>query len=335
MDLTTDCMGLKLATPLVVGAGPLGSELSGLRRIEDSGGAAVVLWSLFEEQISHDQDELDFYLQYGTERFPESLTYFPRSPEYHTGPEEYLNYISDAKKAVDIPIIASLNGFSSGGWISMAKQMQQAGADALELNIYFLATNPDITSQQVEQAYIDALLAVRRNVTVPVAIKLSPFFSAFASLARKLSEAGADGLVLFNRFLQPDIDLAELEVRPRLVLSNPAESRLPMRWVGILYGATKSSLIASSGLHSGQDVAKMILAGADAVQVCSILLKEGIEHLKTLRAELEEFMLLKQYDSLSQMKGVMSSRTLSEPAAFERANYMKTLSSFGRTMTFE
>ena len=335
MDLSTNYMGLSLPNPVIVAASPLSTELSNLRRMEDAGAGAVVLWSLFEEQMAHEEDELDFYMQYGTERFPESLTYFPRSTEYHTGPDEYLSYISRAKEAVDIPVIASLNGVSSGGWTETARQIQQAGADALELNIYFLPTNPNVQGEEVENAYLDALEAVRRNISMPVAMKLSPFFSALGSLARRFGDAGANGLVLFNRFYQPDIDLHDLEVRPKLVLSTREESRLPMRWIAILYGNVNCSLAASSGIQTGEDVAKMVLSGADAVQVCSVLLREGIDYLRTLRTELEEVMRVKHYDSISQMKGVMSSRTLSEPAAFERANYMKTLSSFGRTMTFE
>ncbi|MHC4981914.1 MAG: dihydroorotate dehydrogenase-like protein [Planctomycetota bacterium] len=335
MDLTTRYMQLELSCPLVPSASPLSKQIDNIRKMEDAGAGAVVLWSLFEEQIEHEASELDHYLQYGTERFAESLSYFPEPAEFHLGPEEYLDHIAKAKQAVDIPIIASLNGVSTGGWISYAKQIEQAGADALELNVYFIPTDPAVTAQQVEDVYASALEAVKSNVSVPVAMKLSPFFSSTAAMARRLDDAGADALVLFNRFYQPDIDVGELEVVPTLELSTTFEQRLPLRWIAILHGKVKASLAATTGVRSGEDAAKMILAGADVVMMCSALLENGIDHLAAVREGLIRVMEQKQYESVERMKGVMSQRKCAEPAAFERANYIKALNSYGPTATLE
>ena len=335
MDLSTNYMGLQLSNPLVASASPLSREIADIRRLEDAGASAVVLWSLFEEQLEHDATELDYYLEYGAERFAESTSYFPHVSEYKLGPDQYLEHIALAKEAVDIPIIASLNGISTGGWISCAKQIAQAGADGIELNVYYIPTDPKLTSERVENVYVSVLQAVKASVSIPVAMKLSPYFSATAGVLTRLDEVGADALVLFNRFYQPDIDLGTLEVAPDLVLSRPADGRLPMRWIAILYGRIQASLAATSGIHSAEDVAKMILAGADVTMMASALLLNGIEHLTTVREGLAEVLDQKGYASVSEMKGVLSQQRCAEPAAFERANYMKTLSSFGGTATLE
>ena len=329
MDLSTNYLGLTLRSPLAVSSCPLAHELHNLRRMEDAGAGAVVLWSLFEEQIEHDAKEVDFYLEYGTERFAESITYFPKPHEYKYDSEQYLEYIAKAKKTVDIPIIASLNGVSTSGWVQYAQKMQQAGADAIELNIYFLPTDPMLTSRRVEETYFYILKTVKAAVTIPVSMKLSPFFSSMANMATSLATSGADGLVLFNRFYQPDIDVQNLEVVPNVVLSTSADCRLPQRWVAILYGKTKAHLAASSGIHTATDVAKVLLAGADVAMVCSSLLINGIEHLGTLRKGLEGIMEQGGYESVSQMRGVMSQKSCPDPAAFERANYMQALTHYG------
>jgi len=329
MDLSTDYMGLKLASPLVPSASPLSRDLDNIRKMADQGAAAVVLWSLFEEQIEHEAAELDHYLQYGTEMFAEAITYFPQPQQYELGPDAYLQHITQAKKAVDIPIIASLNGVSAKGWTSYARRMQDAGADALELNVYYIPTDPALTSARVEQVYFDVLAAVKSTVSVPVAMKLSPYFSSTAAMLKRLDEAGADALVMFNRFYQPDIDTHELEVRPGLVLSTSADSRLPLRWVAIMYGKLRASLAATGGIHTADDAAQMILAGADVTMMCAALLTNGIEHLAAVRDGLVDYMKQKGYESVGQMKGILSQQKCPEPSAFERANYMKSLRSFG------
>ncbi len=335
MDLSTTYMRLKLSSPLVPSASPLSRSVDNLKRMEQAGAGAVVLWSLFEEQIQHDARELDFYMLYGTERFAESLTYFPQPAEYHLAPEQYLAHVARAKAAVKIPIIASLNGISPGGWVQYARKMEDAGADALELNVYFIPTDPRLTSERVESVYLAVLAAVKACVSIPVAMKLSPYFSSTANFVTRLDQAGADALVLFNRFYQPDINLDDLEVQPNLVLSSPSENRLPMRWMAILHGKLRASLAAGTGIQTAEDVVKMIMAGADATMLCSCLLRNGIDHLATLHQGVSDIMQAKEYDSISQMKGVLSQRKCPEPAAFERANYMKTIGTFGPTMTLE
>ncbi len=335
MDLFTAYMGLKLRTPLVLSASPLSRDTDTVKRMVDAGASAVVMWSLFEEQIAHEESELEHYLEYGTERFAESLTYFPHVSQYKTGPEQYLDHLSALKEAVDVPVIGSLNGVSAGGWISYARRMQDAGADALELNVYFLPTSPDATSETVEDAYLAVLRAVKSAVDIPVAMKLSPYFSATTAMARKLEQAGADALVLFNRFYQPDIDVDNLEAVPTLELSRPYDSRLPMRWISILRPHLQCSLAATTGIHTGGDAAKMLLAGADVTMLCSALLTGGDKRLAAVKAELTEVMERVGYESVSQMKGVMSHAKSAEPGAFERANYMKALNSFGWTPTRE
>ena len=335
MDLTTTYMGMKLPSPLVPSASPLSRDISNIRRMADAGAGAVVLWSLFEEQIEREAEELDFYLQYGADRWAESLTYFPKPSEYRSTPDEYLDHIAKARRAVDIPIIASLNGISAGWWDSWARKVEQAGADAIELNAYFIPTDPGLTPAQVEDVYLRALEAVKGAVSIPVAMKLSPFFSSIAGMARALSDAGADALVLFNRFYQPDIDIANLEVTPSLVLSDSADNRLPLRWIAILHGKLKASLAATTGIHTAEDVAKMILAGADVTMMCAALLQHGIERLSAVREGLMRIMEGKEFESVAQMKGLLSQRNCAEPAAFERANYMKAINRFGLTATRE
>jgi dihydroorotate dehydrogenase (fumarate) len=333
MNLTTDYLGLKLRSPLVVSASPLSEDLDNLKRMEDAGAAAVVLYSLFEEQLRQDRLELHQNLQQGTESFAESLTYFPDAGEYHLGPEEYLKHIAAAKKATRIPIIASLNGSSAGGWTDYAKQIQQAGADALELNIYYIPTDLDLAGAVVEENYLNILKAVKANVTIPVAVKLSPFFSNFANMAKRLDQAGANGLVLFNRFYQPDIELESLEVKPNILLSTPMAMRLPLRWIALLHGKLKASLAATSGIHRASDALKMLMVGADVTMLCSTIIRHGIPQIALIERELVDWLEEHEYESVSQLKGSLSQKNCAEPAAFERAQYMKALTSFALPRT--
>jgi dihydroorotate dehydrogenase (fumarate) len=317
-----------LKNPLVCSASPFTHTLNGFRRLEDVGIAAIVMHSLFEEQIVGEEKELDFLTTQGTESFAEALSYFPRPDHFVMGPDEYLKLIGDAKKAVKIPVIASLNGVSTGGWVEYARKIQQAGADALELNIYYLATDPFQPGEAVERNYVEVLKTVRSQVRIPVALKLSPYFSNLANIARRLDEAGADGLVLFNRFYQPDLDLEKLEVWPHVELSTSTEMRLPLRWIGILYGRVKCSLAATTGIHTPQDLLKVVMAGADAAMVCSALYRYGTGHVGTLLEGVEKWMEEHGYASVAEMKGTLSQKSVAEPAAYERANYMKTIHSF-------
>jgi dihydroorotate dehydrogenase (fumarate) len=325
LDLTTRYLGLNLRTPLVASASPLSQEISSIRQLEDAGASAVVLYSLFEEQLRQESLELDFYLNEGTESFAESLSYFPESSEYNLGPDEYLEHIRKAKAAVNVPIIASLNGSSVGGWIQYATQIEEAGADALECNVYWIVADPNTTSAEVEQHYIDILEAVKTAVHIPVAIKLSPFFSNFANMAKRLDAAGADALVLFNRFYQPDIDLDTLELTPRVLLSTPQAMRLPLTWIGILHGKVKANLAATSGIHGAEDVIKLLMVGADVTMLCSTLLRNGINHLRSIEQGIRQWMESHEYDSVKQMKGSMSQLRCSDPSAFERAQYMRAV----------
>jgi len=328
MDLTTTYMGLKLKNPLVPSASPLGRDVSTVKRMEDFGAAAVVLESLFEEQIRHESFEMDHFLSQGTESFAEATSYFPDSDMYTFGPDEYLAHIQKCKKAVNIPVIASLNGVSNGGWTEYARNMQDAGADALELNSYFLATDMNKSPQEIEDNYIDVLKSVKKAVTIPVALKLSPYFTSLSYMAKKFDEVGVDALVLFNRFYQPDIDLENLEVVPNLVLSTSESRRVPLRWIAILYGKIKANMAATSGVHTAEDVLKMIMVGADVTQLCATLFQNGIEHIKTLVEGMNQWMEEHEYESVKQMKGSMSHKSVAEPAAFVRANYMKVLKSY-------
>jgi dihydroorotate dehydrogenase (fumarate) len=328
MDLSTTYMGLKLKNPIVPSASPLSQKVDTVKAMEDAGAAAVVVYSLFEEQITHESGELDHYLANHTESFAEALNYFPAQDEFKTGPYQYLDHIANLKKAVNIPIIGSLNGVSNGGWVKYAQNIEQAGADALELNIYYVATNPLLTSAEVEKMYVETLKAVKSNVKIPVAIKLSPFFSSMSNMAQQLDQAGADALVLFNRFYQPDFDLEKLEVIPNLMLSTNWEMRLPLRWIAILYGNLKANMAATSGIHNHLDALKVMMAGSDVAMLCSELLVNGIGRISDILKGMEEWMEKNEYNSIQTMKGSMSQKAIAEPAAFERANYMKLLQSY-------
>ncbi len=327
-DLSTTYLGLQLKNPVIASASPISKKLDGIKKLEEAGASAVVMYSLFEEQITHESLALDHFLNRGTESYAESLTYFPNLDNYNIGPEDYLSLIAKAKQAVSIPVIASLNGVSAGGWIDFAKKMEQAGADALELNMYYLATDPDLTSQELEQNYVDLVKAVRAQVKIPLAVKLSPFFTALPNLSKQLVAAGANGLVLFNRFIQPDLDIETLEVTPNLQLSTPAELRLPLRWTAILYGRIKADLALTTGVHSSQDVLKAMMAGARVTMLTSELLKNGIGRISDILTDMQTWMESYEYTSIQQMQGSMSQQAVAEPAAFERANYMKALQSF-------
>ncbi|MDJ0601167.1 MAG: dihydroorotate dehydrogenase-like protein [Crocosphaera sp.] len=329
MDLTTTYMGMTLKSPLVVGScAPLTEEIDNIKRMEDSGAAAVVLHSFFEEQLRQEQLELHHHLTYGTESFAEALTYFPEPEIFHVGSDEYLNHIRTSKEMVNIPIIASINGSTLGGWLDYSQQIEQAGADALELNIYYVPTDLDIPGGEIEQNYLDILKAVKSEINIPVAIKLSPYFSNMANMAKRLEETGADGLVLFNRFYQPDIDLNNLEVYPNVLLSTPQAMRLPMRWIAILYGKIEADLAATSGIHHSSDVIKMVMAGAKITQVVSALLRHGIHYLGTLEEGIRNWMEENEYESIQQMQGSLSQLHCPDPAAFERSQYMKALQTY-------
>jgi dihydroorotate dehydrogenase (fumarate) len=328
MDLTTTYMGLNLKNPLVPSASPLSETIDNYKRMQDSGAAAIVNYSLFEEQITHETQELHHHLEYGTESFAESLSYFPEPDEFITGPQEYLNHMTKAKEAVDIPVIASLNGHSEGGWIEYAKLIEQTGVDGLELNIYFMAADLDTTSEEVEKNYVNIVKAVKSNINIPVAVKLSPFFSSMANMAVRLDKAGADALVLFNRFYQPDIDLETLEVKPNVILSSPMSMRLPVRWIAILYKKINASMAATRGIHNAQDAIKALMAGADVTMLCSSLLRFGIDHMAKILNDMENWMTENEYESVRQMKGSMSHKSVDDPKAYERANYMKALRSY-------
>jgi dihydroorotate dehydrogenase (fumarate) len=328
MDLTTTYLGLKLRNPLVLSASPLSEKLDNLKKAEAAGAAAVVLHSLFEEQIRSESAELDHHLEHGTESFAEALSYFPAASEYRLGPEDYLEHIAKAKAAVGIPVIASLNGAAVGGWTDYARKMEQAGADALELNIYYIPTDHDLTSVQVEQTYLDILRAVKSVVTVPVAVKLSPFFSSMANMACRLDAAGADGLVLFNRFYQPDINLETLEIEHSILLSTPQARRLPLRWVAILYGSVRADLAATSGIHNAGDAIKAIMAGAKVTMLCSVLYKQGFDQIRVILSDMARWMEEHEYESVTQMRGSLSQKNCPEPTAFERAQYMRAISTY-------
>jgi len=328
MDLKTTYLGLDLKNPLVPSSSPLARELDSLRQMEDAGAAAVVLHSLFEEQITQETHTLNEHLMQGTESFAEALNYFPDASEYKTGPDAYLEHIRKAKEALSMPVIASLNGVSTGGWVKYAKDVQAAGADALELNIYYLPTDLNMDSNAVEQLYLDALRDVKSNVSIPVAMKLNPYFSSVANMARRLAEGGADGLVLFNRFYQPDLDLENLEVVPNLQLSSSQELRLPLRWIAILYGRVQTDLALTTGVHTVMDGLKGLAAGANVVMMASELLRNGVNRLQVMRMGIEAWLVENEYESLDQLRGSLSQVNCSEPAAFERANYMRVLSSY-------
>lgn len=328
VDLSTKYLGLKLKNPLVVAACPLAESLDNLRRAEEAGAAAAVFPSLFEEQIEHEASELIGAREWTSDRYAESLTFFPDTAEYRFGPEEYLEKIQAAKKAVSIPVIGSLNGVSHGGWIRYAKLIEEAGADALELNIYFVAGDVDESSDEVEKRYLELVSAVKKSISIPLAVKVGPYFSSPGNMAKRIVEAGADGLVLFNRFLQPDLNLDEGTSAPKLVLSTPFELLLPLRWVAILKGRVNASLAITSGIHCAQGLLKAVAAGADVGQVASVLYQKGVGEIGTILKGMSAWLEEKEYASVEQLKGSMSQQNVADPSAFARGNYMKTIKSY-------
>jgi dihydroorotate dehydrogenase (fumarate) len=328
VDLSTTYLGLQLKNPLVASSSPLTKKVETAKELEEAGVSAIILYSLFEEQIIREGLKLHEDLMRGTDSFAEALTYLPDYGQYSIGPETYIEYLRKLKGTLKIPIIGSLNGNSTGGWISYAQKIEQAGADALELNLYYLAADPNQTSAELENTYITLVRDIRERVRIPIAVKLSPFFTALPNFAKQLAEAGANGLVLFNRFYQPDFDLDELEVVPNLVLSDSHELRLPLRWIAILYGRVPVDFALTSGVHSAADLIKAIMAGASVTTVASEFLQHGIGRASEILAEFENWLVEHEYLSVTQMKGSMSQRAVAEPAVFERANYIKVLSSY-------
>lgn len=328
MDLTTNYMGLTLRHPIVASASPLSGTLDGIKRLEDHGAAAVVMSSLFEEQIRHENESFSYLMESGAMSFAESLSYFPDIDAYQVGPENYLNVLRQAVEATDIPIIASLNCVTGEGWIDYARQMQQAGAKGLELNIYAVQADFDVVGADVEQRYVDILSAVKATVEIPVALKLSPFFSSMGNMAKRLDRAGVNALVLFNRFYQPDIDILELEVTPSLELSSPGEIRLPLLWIALLHGKIGASLAASRGVEKPDEVIKYLLAGADVVMTTSALLRHGPAYLATLLDGMQHWMETRGFKSIDAVRGSMSRDKIADPGKFERANYLRVLESY-------
>ena len=337
-DFTTTYLGLKLSSPLVPSASPLSRSIDNIKRMEEAGAGAVVLYSLFEEQINAESHTLDHFLAHGSESYAEALSYFPEASAYRLTPERYLEHICRAKSAVSIPIVASLNGVSAGpgfavnkrqrDWIKYAALMEQAGADALELNLYYVPADTDLLGTTVEDMYADLLIDVRASVNIPVAMKLSPFFSSLPNMARRLAECGADGLVLFNRFYQPDIELDTLDVTPHLNLSTPEEAqalRLPLRWIALLYGRVQADLALSTGVHTAEDALKGVLAGASVVMMASALMMHGLSRMTEIRKLMLQWMTAHEYESIAQMRGSVSQKSVAYPAAFERASYIKSV----------
>jgi dihydroorotate dehydrogenase (fumarate) len=328
MDLNTQYMGLYLKNPIVPSSSPLSHSVDSIRRLEDAGASAVVMYSLFEEQITLESYYVDYYLTHGAESYSEAQSYFPDMRSYNIGPEKYLALILRAKESVNIPVIGSLNGISPVGWTEYARLIEEAGADALELNVYYIPTDTRMTGDEVEEVYLDILREVKGAVSIPVAMKLSPYFSSTPSMARRLTACGANALVFFNRFYQPDFDLETLEVAPRLVLSNPHELRLPLTWVAILYGRVPIDFAITSGVHTYEDVLKALMAGANVAMMASELLQNGTGRITEILRELEEWMERREYTSVRQMIGSLSQQNVAEPMAFERANYMKMLAAY-------
>jgi dihydroorotate dehydrogenase (fumarate) len=332
INLSTKYLGLKLKNPVVASASPLTRELDNFRKLEDAGASAIVMHSLFEEQINIESNELDRYLSTAEHVSAEAMGMFPEAEDYHLGPEEYLEQIVKAKAAVNVPIIGSLNGISPGGWTRYAKLIQDAGADALELNIYFIPVNPNIDAEQIENEYSYLVKEVKRGLSIPVAVKLSPFFTSMASFANRLDKAGANALVLFNRFYQPDFDLEELDVVPTLQLSRSNELRMRLHWVAILFGKIKADMAVTGGVHTAEDVIKSMMAGARVAMTTSALLQNGIDYMRFILTEIREWMDKHEYESIEQMQGSMSQKSVPHPAAYERANYVKVLSSYATAM---
>ena len=328
IDLSTNYLGLKLKNPVVVSASPLTEKLENFARLEDAGASAIVMYSLFEEQIEAESENIDSALEYGANSYAESTSYLPDMPKYHVGPDRYLDLLHKGKASVKIPVIASLNGSSPGGWIRYSEYMQEAGADALELNIFDVPSDPNVTAEQLEKRYCELVRAIRKNIKVPIAVKLGPYFTSCANFARKLSEAGADGVVIFNRFYQPDFDLEEMEVVPNLVLSSPHELRLRLHWAAILYHQVETYIAVTGGVHDASDVLKCMMAGAHVAMMTSALLKYGIEHIGVVLAGMEAWMEEHEYVSIKQMRGAMSMVNIENPTAFLRGNYLKMLGSY-------
>ncbi len=333
MNLTTRYLGLELANPLVHSASPLTQWVENVRRLEDAGTAAVVMYSLFEEEITHESRLLDHYTTYGTESHAEAQNYAPDFDAYHIGPDEYLKRVARTREAVDIPVIASLNGVSKSGWIDYARQIEEAGAHALELNVYYLPTDPSVTGAQVEQNTVDIVEEVVRRVSIPVAVKLGPFYSSIPNMAKRIVRAGARALVLFNRFYQPTIDLESLEVKPDLVLSTREEIRLPLRWIAILHGRVEADLALTTGVHDWDDVIRGVMAGASVTMMTSEILARGIGRVEEILRGVERWMEENEYESIARMTGSLSHRNAPDPAVFERANYLKTLHSWSSDPT--
>lgn len=328
MDLSTKYMGMTLKHPIVPSASPLSRTLDGIRGLEDAGAAAITMYSLFEEQIMGESHLVDHYLTYGTNSYAEAINYFPEMDDYNVGPEAYLNLISQAKAAVDIPVIGSLNGVSAGGWIDYAKRIQEAGADALELNIYYIPTDITMSAAAVEKMYLDDVRMIKGQIDIPVAVKVGPYFSSFANMATQFADAGADALVVFNRFYQPDFDLDRLEVTPNLVFSTSVAMRLALRWVAILHGKVPVDFAITNGVHTYEDVLKGLMAGANIMTMAAELLMNGTGRIGEVVDEVTRWLEENEYKSLAQLRGSMSQQNVAEPAAFERANYMKVLQSW-------
>lgn len=328
MDFSTNYLHKKLRSPLVVSANPLTERVDNLKRMEDAGAGAIVLYSLFEEQLRQEELTLDHHLNFGTESYAEATSYFPEPLEYHTTADAYLNHIRKAKESLEIPVIASLNGSTAGGWTLFAEKIEQAGADALELNLYSIPSDPHLTAEEIELSYLTTISWVKNAIKIPVAVKLSPFFTNLANFATQLDKLGADAMVLFNRFYQPDIDLENQTVFPHLILSTSHDLRLPLRWIAMLHGRVKADLAATSGIHTGYDAIKALMAGANATMMASALLRYGIDHISTVEAEMRHWMEENEYDSVVQMQGSVSQVNCANPAEFERAQYMKALTTY-------
>ncbi|MFA6540385.1 MAG: dihydroorotate dehydrogenase-like protein [Bacteroidota bacterium] len=328
MDLSTTYLGLQLKNPIVPSASPMSRTVGNVKLMEDYGASAVVLYSIFEEQIRHETKELHHHLTVNAESYAEATSYFPSVEEYHTGPDEYLEHIRKLKESVNIPIIGSINGVTEGGWIDYAKKIEQAGADALELNIYYIPTDPKMTGGDIEQNYLDIVKDVRHQVKIPIAVKLSSFFTAIPNVATRLDAIGVNGLVMFNRFYQPDINLDTLNVEPGVTLSSSDALRLPLRWIAILYGKVKADLAATTGVHTEEDVIKLVMAGANVTMMCSALLRHGPRKIREVLTGIQQWMVEHEYPSLSDVRGSMSHKSVADPSSFERANYMKALQSY-------
>ncbi|MHB1050186.1 MAG: dihydroorotate dehydrogenase-like protein [Bacteroidota bacterium] len=328
MDLSTHYLGLNLKNPIVPSASPMSKTVGSVRLMEDYGASAVVLFSIFEEQIRHETKEMYHHLTYHAESYAEATSYFPEAGDYHSGPEEYLEHIRKLKESVSIPIIGSINGVTDGGWVEYAKLIEQAGADALELNVYYIPTDVNMTSDDIEQTYFDIVKDVRNQVKIPIAVKLSPFFTSIPNVALRLEKIGVNGLVLFNRFYQPDINLETLNVEPGVILSNSDALRLPLRWIAILHKKVKADLAASTGVHTAEDVLKLTMAGADVTMMCSALLRHGAKKIREVLTGVQQWMVEHEYASLNDMRGSMSHHSVADPSSFERANYMKALQTY-------